>query len=390
MVSLKNYMTYSIKTLNKENERLSLQMSTGKVIDKGSDNSQIYAIDLEIKDKIRVYEGIQSQIVSTTAFNDVSDTTVGQIKEQVTGLKVALGKMLGNDLLRSPADRATNKASLEGIRDIMLTLANTQLNGEYLFAGIDTTRKPIVGADEATFDETGKVTYNGKDELRKIAVEPKVYRDRGITAKDLFYTKEIYKEGVSLKLDHGDTITDKNGYTWTLDESVPKIVSSDGSEKALEFVDDTKKYLGYKTTDILGANEEFTVAHNVFDDIQTALMALDDKIYDYGNTDANKTFIDGSEDDYSDILNRVSDNVTKAIDTVSVAHAKLGNRNKTFDLASTRVNQKITHYTIYQQKTIGVDYAKASMELKSLEITYQALFSTITKLNDLSLIKFMR
>jgi flagellar hook-associated protein 3 FlgL len=386
-------MSYRVKQLNQENEQLSHQMSTGKQIISGSDDSRLYARDLDIKDKIRIYEGLEEQITNTVAFNEVSDVTVDQIKEQVSSLKDAVQSALGNDQLRGEAERETNKATLKSIRDTLLTLANTEINGEYLFSGVDTTIKPIEGEDDADFEETGQISYVGREEARVIAVEPKIYRDRGVTGKDLFFVKNYFEENEQISFDRGDVITDSNDVQWRIDETVPQLISPSGNTKAIEFVDASKKYLGYQTVDSLGADEKFKVEHNYFDDIQTAIMALDDRVYDYGSSDGNPdtvSYIDGNPDDYTEILNHVLGKMDDADNTVTIAHAKLGSRNKVFDLAQIRVEDKITHYTIFEEEITGVDYAQASMKLTSLELTYQAMFSTITKLNEMTLVNFIK
>jgi flagellar hook-associated protein 3 FlgL len=42
------------------------------------------------------------------------------------------------------------------------------------------------------------------------------------------------------------------------------------------------------------------------------------------------------------------------------------------------------------QETNGADLAKLSMESKALEMTYSALFSTVSKMSQLSLVNYIK
>jgi len=80
MIDLTNSMIYRIGNLDDENERINYQMSTGKILDKGSDDSVLYGRYLDIEDDLRTYEGLKIQIEKTTAQNGVADSTVAEVK----------------------------------------------------------------------------------------------------------------------------------------------------------------------------------------------------------------------------------------------------------------------------------------------------------------------
>ena len=72
-----------------------------------------------------------------------------------------------------------------------------------------------------------------------------------------------------------------------------------------------------------------------------------------------------------------------------IAHADLGGKNKIFEISLERVSSKLTQYDILSQDLGSVDYAKVAIEAKALELTYTALYSTISKTNQLSLVNFL-
>ena len=85
-----------------------------------------------------------------------------------------------------------------------------------------------------------------------------------------------------------------------------------------------------------------------------------------------------------------TDKTSKVYDAANIGHAELGGRNKIFESAEIRIESKLTHLNILMQETNGADIAKVAMQSKSLQLTYNALYSTVTKLNELSLINFLR
>ena len=81
--------------------------------------------------------------------------------------------------------------------------------------------------------------------------------------------------------------------------------------------------------------------------------------------------------------------MTKAYDAVNIAHADLGGKNKIFEISLERVSSKLTQFDILSQELGSVDLAKVAIEAKALELTYTALYSTISKTNQLSLVNFL-
>jgi len=77
-------------------------------------------------------------------------------------------------------------------------------------------------------------------------------------------------------------------------------------------------------------------------------------------------------------------------DATNIGHGELGGRNYIFETAHDKLLVQETHYNILLQDTNGVDMAKLAMESKSLEMTYNALYSTVSKMHQLSLVNFIR
>jgi len=444
-------MIYRLGNLNAENERISYQMSTGKKIDRGSDDSKTYARELYINDKMRIYNGLKIQVDKTHAQNIASDSTMAEVKLSLEDLKTEVLKSLNAGM--DANDKKAVAVNVEGIKANLLTLSNENANGEYVFAGSDTTVQSFVKDDA-----TGRVFYNGDAQLRSVAVAPNTYRDRGITGVDAFmYTSSEAVKGETLTFRAGDMIIDENsmqwqatkafkndrltfdisdtivdsaGDTWTLDTAnniltngttsatmevehvkgnqyrtvsihndhvnggvAPDYMQVSGAVQLRE-VDVNGNLTGMSydmsesgsgtptdpymfTTDPLSEDYQvLTAKHNYFDDVDTIITAL--------KTDTNDT-----EGDIVGLRSTL-DMLDDAYNAANIGHSILGSRNRIFELAKDDINSKITHYNILYQEVAGADLSKVAMESKALEMTYTALYSTITKMSELSLVNFVR
>jgi flagellin-like hook-associated protein FlgL len=549
MINLTDQMIYRLGNLNTEQTRISYQMSTGKLLDKGSDDSSVFSRQLYVDNKIRIYEGLQTQIEKIDGQNNVADSSMNEIKDLLDQIKLEIKKVssAGNDA----QTRASTATIVGGMKENLLTLVNEKVNGEYLFSGTDSTVRPFIQ------DANGVVTYQGNASVKKIAVEQNTYRDKGITGFDaMFYDKDEGSVSDPLKFSLDERIIDQNNVEWHLsdaaegyqltfgiDETInrktlagavgnewalseatvghqltfdahdsgnildnngvswvlnglqlektggtgtgddviavtligpPDIYKTDaiteskgitklsvGTTLSLREIDsgnmtgtptiEVENVLGdqYRTTEVLSTTvnnagapvESFTTAdsgisfsgtgislrhfdsfgalvtadtkagltvdiaavdvntklvireytlsnaqisseeffkakHNIFDDINLAMTALETNTETTNGTNVG--------------FNEMHDIMNIAFDSTNVAHSMLGSRNKIFELSLTTIGSKLTHFNILSQEVGGVDLGKVAMEAKALEMTYTALYSTISKMNSLSLVNFIR
>jgi len=551
MISFTDQMIYRLGNLNTEQQRISHQMSTGRILERGSDDSSLFARELYVDDKIRTYEGLQTQIEKTEAQNSVSDSSITEMKTILDNIKQEIIKGLNPGM--DADDKMASAINLKGMKENLLTLSNERVNGEYLFAGSDSTVRPFV--KDAT---TGKVTFTGDASVKSIAVEPNTYRDKGVNGFDvMFYDKDVGNSadqldftlderiiddngvewhlseattghsltfdiddviqettvpsgavgtggntwalseatiGHKLTFDAGDSgsILDNNGVSWTLNAGIPQLEKSGGSGSgndviAVSLIGGTDLYqttsnlsatngitdlnIGtlrlreivsndmtstpsiavtnvegnqYKTSEILtttvnnagtavagftsnagtlnlrhfdsngtlvtadtktpvtvsaptdgdtglilreykldsaqiNSGEQLAAKHNIFDDVDLIINAFE--------TNTNDTSATGTGNVG---LRETLALIDKSYDASNVAHSKLGGRNKIFELALNTVSSKLTHFNILSQEVGGADLGKVAMEAKALELTFTALYSTITKMNSLSLVNFIR
>lgn len=390
MINSTTEMTFRLSNLNREQERISYQMSTGKELQNGSDNSKLYAREVYVEDKIHLYTGIKTQIERTSAQNSSADSTMSEVKKLLTYAKAELIKA-NTDTVDSTAREAI-ATNLEGVKKNLFSLANESMEGEYLFAGSNTTIEPF------SMDSDGNVTYNGDGYLRSIAVEEGEYRDRGIHGFDaMMYSSDTAYKGDTLEFTSQERIIDQDGNEWklttppvdALDIGVLTKYDKDGfmTEDTMEVIitaDATETSpAAYRTREPIAEDGMVLEAkHNIFNDFDNAINALRGLKSDGSATS-------GKEETLELIGEGVS-NMDSAFNGANLGHAKLGGRNQVFEISLDRVYSKLTQFNVLQQDISSADLSKVAIEAKALEMTFTAMYSTINKMSQLSLVNFIK
>jgi flagellar hook-associated protein 3 FlgL len=387
MINQTEQTLFRLDNLNAEQTRISYQTSTGKKINNGSEDASLYSREIFVDDRIRTYEGIKTQIERTTAQNNTSDSTIGEMKKLFEVVKTELIK--ANTDTTSDEGRKAIALNIAGIRENLLDLGNTQIEGEYLFSGSDTSIKPF------STNGSESIVYNGDNISRKIAVDDGSYRERGVNGYDVMtYPSSTATFGETFNFKESDTIIDQDGSIWKINTPTNTTIEKYNSEGNLASPSESKAISlndgltppTYQITDIgstAGVDDgiKFEARSSIFDLLDTLTNTLN-KVDSVGNP--------LTDDAASDLLSDSQSKFSESYDALNVAHAKLGGKNRMFELSLERVSSKLTQYNILSQEIGAVDLAKVAIEAKSLELTYTALYSTIQKTNELSLANFLR
>src|SRR5574344_1835155 len=380
MISL-NSTTYRLGNLDNYQAKLNFQMG-GSKLQFGSDDSVTFGRLTHTEDKIKTQKGIVEQIERADVLNKTSDTAMKEVK-------LLLEKIKAEELIKAN----TSTTSIEGLEAIagviegykqnLFNLANTQTEGQYVFAGSDASVKPF------SMNPSGKVTYNGDSELRKVAVDEGSYRERGINGIDaFFYVADSASKGATLTFKAGDRITDQDGKEWVLNIPTNNTLTKtnwDGSTQTLavnQVPPPTAPATEYTTTVPNTDGTKFEARRNMFDMLDEAISSL------RGLDSAGNPTL--TYEDRREGISKAIDESTKAYDTAVIAHSELGAKNKTFEVSKERAESKITQLSILEKELGNSNLTEVATELKALEISYTALYSTINRTFELSLTNFLR
>ena len=379
MINKTENMLYHLSNLDAQQQRVSYQMSTGKKLQYGSEDSNLYAREIYVDDKIRMYEGLKFQIEKTNAQNNVSDSSLGEVKNILEYVKSELIK--ANTSTTTTEGLRAIAINVAGMKENLFDLANTQVEGEYLFAGSNSSIKPFEK------DSNGKVTYNGDNQLRKIAVEDGSYRQRGVNGFEMmYYASSVANKNDTLTFSQDNKIFDENGLEWKLNSPVNDTLVQYGfdgvvtGETINPVSNDGLTPPTFSATMPNTDGLKLEAKTSIFDSLDKVINALNG-LDDLGNPISD-------EQSRAGIANGLTE-MEKSYDAVNVAHADLGGKNRVFEVSLERVSSKLTQFNVLSQEIGAADLSKVAIESKALELTYTALYSTINRTNQLSLVNFL-
>lgn len=376
MIAQVNSSLYRLNNLNSTQDKLNYQMG-GDKLEYGSDDSMLFGRLSHINDKVLTQTEIKDQLEKTKALNSTADDSLAEAKENVF-------EFVKSELIKANTDTTSEEGllaiaqNIEGVKQNLLDLANTQVEGQYLFSGSDSSVKAF------TMDANGKVTYNGNDSLRKIAVDEGSYRESGVNGfQAFFYTTDSALKGETLTFEADSKILDQDGNEWTLDTATNTLSKKnwDGSFDTLTVTPPTAPATEYSVTVPNTDGARFEAKKNVFDLLDEAINSLRgvDSVGNPLTAEDKKTKISAAQD-----------GIDKVIDNIAVAHADLGARNKTFNNSLDIIESKISQYNKTSTEIGSSNITEVGIKLKSLELMFSALYSTISQTNQLSLVNYMK
>jgi len=184
----------SISTLNKNIETTTNQVSSGRTFQKGSENIEAFNIHLKIKQDLKEFNTVKNDLSYAKNILNSSEASINTIENLNDTIYTDLLKMsnYGN---YSDKERDIFVNELKTIKDEMINIANTQVNGQYIFSGTFTERKPFdidnVKRNGDTLLE--EMVYNGNEDSKEVYVDKNYKKDFSITGKDLFMDTKLFE-----------------------------------------------------------------------------------------------------------------------------------------------------------------------------------------------------
>ncbi len=157
-----------------EIDRLSTQISSGKKIEHAYEDSAVYVDTLRLDSEINALKGVQDRTVKSKVLTDASDSTMNDFDDALrdfkTKLIVAANGTMNEDNLKSVAEE------LKQMKSHMVNLANSSINGQYLFSGSAVNVKPI--------DDNGN--YHGNDKALTTLIGESTQAPYSVDGQSLF------------------------------------------------------------------------------------------------------------------------------------------------------------------------------------------------------------
>jgi flagellar hook-associated protein 3 FlgL len=135
---------------------------------------------------------------------------------------------------------------------------------------------------------------------------------------------------------------------------------------------------------VLNANDSITIDSpktNFFQTLQNAIEAVKN-----GNEYADAS----SADPRNYGIQGAIEAIEHVMDRVKREHAKIGALSQEFDMTIQRTDTLKVNVQTLQSQNIDTDIGEATMKLESLKTSYQALLASIAKVNNLTLLNYLR
>jgi len=172
----RNFVT-DIERFNENLNTISRQVSSGKKLNQLKDSPAGVAELVSLTDQKAEIDQYSFNTNAQTYTLQTADSALNAVNNLVTSIYTD-GSEAASESVTQDA-RATIASEISALRDQVLSLANTQVNGRYIFAGTKTDSAPYVL-------NGGTVTYQGDDNVSTVTVDDGTEVNQNVPASGAF------------------------------------------------------------------------------------------------------------------------------------------------------------------------------------------------------------
>ena len=396
---------FNLANITEEMQRANEVVATGKRINSLSDDPVCLTQCLNIRSSLANLEQLEKNIAMGRTWLDGGETALRSIEDLISDAKVLCLQMANGSM--NAADRTDAAEVVDGYLRQLLSLANTEVNGQYIFAGTKTDTRPFVFDDEVN---PRKVTYSGNDSPFTIKIGKNETLAVGRDGEDVFWDTYITIDETNNKIDFREdagletTATIPSGEYTAVQlataienameavSSVDYTVSYDANTGEFSIQDDgtlTDLQLLWQT----GANAETSIGSDI------GFGASGD---DTGSTAYNgspgvewgifRTLIDLKGYLMADDVDGIERSITR-LDThfnhFTTTTSDTGYKEIRLDIKEKVIFDLNLSYMTRKSKLEDADMIEAISELQAREAAYQAALASSAKIMELSLMDYL-
>ncbi len=394
------------------------QFSSGKIIQKPSDEPIIAVRALKFRARLEEVEQYKSNIKDGLSWMQVTENSISNVVEIAKKIRFlcngATNDTLGKD------ERETLVASIEQLKEQLANEGNVDYAGRYVFSGYKTDVPLTFREDETkTYTITEEFTQDDIEELDKVfdGTSPtieKVYRIRlgysdldagpsGITVVDKSSADpDAYKPSsgqVYFLKDTGELIFNQADKDSIPDFNIQydKTNFKKNDLNPIHYFDCTVDGETYtKTSDSI--NYQVSYSQNVqINTLGNELITVDlmrdleDIISAVGVIKDDDSPEDNLKKDVlGDKFDKLNGLMEKHIDDIVKEESSLGTRMNRLELTETRLEYDTVNFTELMSENENVDIAEVAIKMKSQEMIYNASLMAASKVVQTTLLDFIR
>lgn len=357
------------------------QISSGKRVNRPSDDPAAAERINQFRNVLRTTERRLATVnegIGRLNFSDSVLDRAGNSTQRAKELAIRMRNETNTDIERRNAAQEVQQL-LEGLAGI----ANTELNGRFLFAGSQTQSAPYIPGtvtSAAHTGNTGGATISATVQLPPATQKPDAYRiqftsgtDFNVvnltTGQSVFLVPQTYSNGNPFSFDGLDvTLSDIGAGPAAGDQFIVRVgyvYQGDGASVEVEIGDG--QTVG---TNVAGSQVFSGPTVNLFENLQDFHQAL------LTNDVAN---IEVAIGQFDQSLSQITD-----------ARASVGARVNRLDTIKDSLDLLSVNTQELRSQFEDADFAKVASELASLQVTLEASMATLTRQFETSLLNFLR
>ena len=242
---------YNLGTISDELNKANEVASTGKRINKLSDDPVGLTQSLSIQSSLANIEQMRRNIDYGQSWLNSSESALTSVSNILSDTKALCVQMASGTV--GADQRAAAAENVQNNLDEIVSLANTNVNGSYIFAGSKTDTVPF---DQ---DETGNVTYKGDNTAFSIKISNNASIEIGSDGQAVFGTLFTTLSDLKTALQNNDVT---------------------GIQDAMGKLDDSMNDISAKISDIGSKTDRMDIKKNIFQDLNltdtTRLSTIED------------------------------------------------------------------------------------------------------------------
>ena len=278
---------YDYQTNMKALHKLNTQISSGLKIKNSFEDSSVYNDGMRLDYEVATLEQVQTATSKAQHFSKNTDKALGEFKQQLENFKTKL--VQGANEIHSQTSREAIANDLQGIKNHLVNIANTSINGQFLFAGSAINTKPINGDTNEYFGNAQamkavggaqvNLTYNQNGQELFLGKDGDY--NKKITSNTMLKAQNLDDKNKTVYIDSEHKMRDLIGFKYVKDEKT--LTNQDFTGAGVRQFQDTTFFLQGKKPNGTSFTSKFKMrSHDSINDLLEKIGT------EYGNTPTNK------------------------------------------------------------------------------------------------------
>ena len=383
---------YDYQTNMKALHKLNTQISSGLKIQNSFEDSSVYNDGMRLDYEVATLEQVQTATSKAQHFSKNTDKALGEFKQQLENFKTKL--VQGANEIHSQTSREAIANDLQGIKNHLVNIANTSINGQFLFAGSAINTKPINGDTNEYFGNAQamkavggaqvNLTYNQNGQELFLGKDGDY--NKKITSNTILKAQNLDDRNKTVYIDSEHKMRDLIGFKYVKDEKT--LTNQDFTGTGAREFQKTTFFLQGKKPNGTSFTSKFKMTSDA------SINDLLEKIgTEYGNTPTNKV-VEVTINNQGQINVKDLSKGNQVIDFHMIAATK--KLNKAEDLTAANISAASGEFDSVDSLTSGANSLEAKVRANpsDYEITefvkskYEDLGGAVTNAYDYDKINF--